>query len=546
VIVGCVRVALGQDLRDAQFWFARGEVAMQQGPFDDLAEYAAQVNPSLLGVFPVPAGPGPGGRPVVGVFRHFTAMSEGVGRRPKRERDAVWKVLTALTSPEARDENIRRRVLNGHACFVDPADLRRLGYADYIPEVPASLRRLYEGLEDGAILARTEPFVGHSTAVFMALNANVLSPMLAASGEGFDYRRALADEEHAANTGVLVERPRETLAPYRPLAWAVLAVAALAMGFLVTRIIRHELGKSAAGTGASRAGVYRPWLPWLMLAPALGSVALWGYYPLLRGMVMAFQDYRIVGHSPWVGLDNFITVFQNPDFYIHVRQTLKFVALNLLLVFTAPILLSLLLSEIPRGKVFWRSVFSLPQLTSGLVIVLLWKLMYSPAETGLLNRVVALFGGKARDWLGDPRTAMLAVIVPSVWAGMGISSLIYLAALKCVPDELYEAATLDGAGVRRKLWSITLPQLMPLILINFVGAFIGTFQSMGSILLLTFGGPGKETMVLSMAIWMEAYTNLRFSTATAMAWILGSALIGFAYLQIRMLRRVEFRRVEEV
>jgi ABC-type sugar transport system permease subunit len=98
--------------------------------------------------------------------------------------------------------------------------------------------------------------------------------------------------------------------------------------------------------------------------------------------------------------------------------------------------------------------------------------------------------------------------------------------------------------MRRKLWSITLPTIIPLIMINFVGAFIATFQTMGNIFLLTFGGPGKETMVMGMAIWQEAYVNLRFSLATSYAWILGSVLIGFTYLQLRILRRVDFRRAK--
>jgi len=137
---------------------------------------------------------------------------------------------------------------------------------------------------------------------------------------------------------------------------------------------------------------------------------------------------------------------------------------------------------------------------------------------------------------------MACVIIPGVWAGAGIGSLIYLAALKSVPEELYEAASIDGAGIRQKIMRITLPTILPLVLINFVGAFIATFQSMGSIFLLTFGGPGKETMVMGMAIWQEAYVNLRFSLATAYAWILGSILIGFTYLQLRILRRVDFRQ----
>lgn len=141
---------------------------------------------------------------------------------------------------------------------------------------------------------------------------------------------------------------------------------------------------------------------------------------------------------------------------------------------------------------------------------------------------------------------MACVIVPGVWAGAGMGSLIYLAALKSVPDDLYEAASIDGAGIRTRIMRITLPTILPLVLINFVGAFIATFQGMGSIFLLTFGGPGKETMVMSMAIWREAYVNLRFSLATSYAWILGSILIGFTYLQLRILRRVDFRRAKGV
>jgi ABC-type sugar transport system permease subunit len=140
---------------------------------------------------------------------------------------------------------------------------------------------------------------------------------------------------------------------------------------------------------------------------------------------------------------------------------------------------------------------------------------------------------------------MACCILPGVWAGAGIASLIYVAALSSLPEEYYEAAALDGAGLFARFRHVCLPQIMPLIVINFVGAFIGAFQAMSSIFLLTFGGPGNTTMVLGMSIWKEAYNNLRFSTATTMAWFMGVGLIGFTYLQIRILRRIEFRRAEE-
>jgi len=181
-------------------------------------------------------------------------------------------------------------------------------------------------------------------------------------------------------------------------------------------------------------------------------------------------------------------------------------------------------------------------LTSALVVTLLWKLMFDPTENGLLNRIVMSLGGARQAWLQDPALAMVCCILPGVWAGAGMASLIYIAALESLPRDYYEAAALDGAGIWARFRHVTFPQLAPLMVINFVGAFIAAFQGMGSIFLLTFGGPGDATQVLSLQIWKEAYNNLRFSTATTMAWFLGVALIGFTYLQIRFLRRVEFRQ----
>ena len=168
--------------------------------------------------------------------------------------------------------------------------------------------------------------------------------------------------------------------------------------------------------------------------------------------------------------------------------------------------------------------------------------MFDPTENGILNRLLMAIGFSPQGWLQDSSQAMVCCILPGVWAGAGVSSLIYIAALGSLPQDYYEAAAIDGAGIFARFRHVTFPQLAPLMVINFVGAFIAAFQGMGSVFLLTFGGPGDATQVLSLQIWKEAYNNLRFSTATTMAWFLGVALIGFAYLQIRFLRRVEFRQ----
>ncbi|HEY3418501.1 MAG TPA: extracellular solute-binding protein, partial [Armatimonadota bacterium] len=345
VITGVVRPVTGQFGEDSGQWFARGEVAAMLGPFDDLTAFASQVNPNVLGVFAVPAGPG--AKPIVQTYRHYVVMSEGIQRRPKAERDKVWKVLTTLTSPEAYNENLRRMILKGYGRFISPTDLQRLGFPDYIREVPPSLRDLYAGMDRGDVQLTAEPYMGFWVAMDLAVNTNVLSLVLSDSGEQFDYASALDALNHTANAGTMFARKPEELAPYRPLAWGIFGVAAGFLLIVLFLLVRTNLTAQHKASTA-RAGVYRSWMPWLLLLPALGLVAVWGYYPLLRGMLMAFQDYHIVGKSPWVGLDNFINIFLNPDFLIAVRQTLKFVLLSLLLVFTAPIFLSLLLAEIPR------------------------------------------------------------------------------------------------------------------------------------------------------------------------------------------------------
>lgn len=503
------------------------------------------VSPDDVGMFPFPAMT-PLQQPVLQASNSFFMIGKDVQKRGgstldvrKQYRDVVWDILTRICSVEGSDEILRQKVAAGQAKFLNPRDLERLGFADYLREVPPESRRLWSNVEAGKTLEVIEPFMGRWLQFRDFYQREAIDLVLRPSGENFDYKSALLQLQRDADAGIMFERPQSTLDAYRPRARMLAAAIAAVMLFFSVLIVRDQMRRRV-----STAGVYRGWLPWAMLAPALLSIAVWGYYPLSRGLVMAFQDYKIVGHSPFVGLSNFIAIALDPNFYHYIWTTWRFVLWNLALAFFAPIALAFMLSEVPRGKVFFRTLFFLPQMTSGIVVTLMWKEMFSANANGTINGLMGKLGLLPVDWLGNPATVMACVILPGVWAGAGIGSLIYLAALKSVPEELYEAASIDGANLSTKVWRITLPTIGPLIMINFVGAFIGTFQSMGNIFLLTFGGPGKETMVLSMAIWQEAYVNLRFSLATSYAWILGSLLIGFTYVQLRILRRVDFRQAK--
>ena len=520
--------------------FAQGEIVCVFGG-ENLVNHLVerlQFPPEEIGLMPFPSARADLPR-VLQAHKHFYAMTEGVARRPKEERDMVWALVNELASREVHDAAVRKNVAEGRARWCTPSDLKRLGLDAYLAEIPDGVRRMYEELESGSVKAVTEPYMGFWQAASDLVSRRFLGVLLSDAGRDMDVKAALASITADANRGLMFDADKGRIERARPAARAIagiVAITALVCGWLLFRKSRRE----RAATDAE--GTRRRLAPWLFLAPAVASIALWSYYPLIKGAVMAFEDYRIVGGGEWLGLDNFIRVATDPGFWAAWVRTLEYVGITLALGFVTPIVLAILLSEIPKGKVFFRTVYFLPHLTSALVVTLLWKLMYDPTENGMINQLLAIFGIERQGWLLDPSWAMVCCILPGVWAGAGMASLIYIAALGSLPHDYYEAAAIDGAGIRARLRHITFPQLAPLIVINFVGAFIAAFQGMGSIFLLTFGGPGDATSVLSLAIWKEAYNNLRFSTATTMAWFLGTALVAFTYAQIRLLRKVEFRQ----
>ncbi len=525
--------------------FVQGEIVSVFGGEDLVAYLTENLNfpADQIGLMPFPAAD-ENCKPVLQAHKHFYAMTEGVGRRSEAERNAVWACVNELASPAVYDETVRKNVAEGRARWCLPADLKRLGFGEYLAEVPPGIRAMYDDLAAGKIKAVTEPYVGFWQAASDLVSRRFLGILLSEAGADFDYAAALKSITEDANRGLMFSADKRDIEAKRPLARVILGVVLIVILICAWLIWRQapKTKNQEPRTRNQEPGTKNRLAPWLFLAPAILSIALWSYWPLIRGAVMAFQDYRIVGAGSWEGLDNFIRVASDPNFWKAWGRTLQYVGITLVLGFTTPILLALLLSEIPRGKVFFRTVYFLPHLTSALVVTLMWKMMFDPTENGMLNQVLAVFGIARQAWLQDPSWAMTCCILPGVWAGAGMASLIYVAALHSLPPDYYEAAAIDGAGIFGRFRHVTLPQLMPLMVINFVGAFIAAFQGMGSIFLLTFGGPGDATNVLSLTIWKESYNNLRFSTATTMAWFLGVALIGFTYLQIRFLRRVEFRQ----
>jgi len=332
--------------------------------------------------------------------------------------------------------------------------------------------------------------------------------------------------------------PPETQAFRERLALLIAALILLAFCFTLWRV--WKLLSPQRQYAQKRRISYAGWVA-LLLAPAVITVLVWKYLPMVTGSLMAFQDYHIVGPSPWIGFGNFAAVLFDPAWWASVGKTLYYMALLLGLGFLPPLWLAILLQEVSRGKMLYRVLFYLPSVISGVIVIYLWKLLYDPSDAGILNQLLLTLGLPRSMWIKDEALAMLCVVLPTIWAGVGPGSLIYLAALKNVPQELYEAADIDGAGFRAKLRHIVLPSLKGLIIIQFISAFIVAAQSSDFILVMTFGGPNEATRVADLLIFEKAYLYLRFGLATTMAWILSLLLMGFTVWQIKYLSRMEFR-----
>lgn len=524
-----------------------GKIGMWFSYTNDVLMNMSDIPPSLLGIAALPAGP-------AGRRNEINAGMWAINATLKdpKKIEACWKFIQFFASDEAAKVNTDKYVENNMGSLVNPLWLRKFGYGDLANAVdPNYVKANEEQFKTG----HPEPYGRNCEQVYKVMDDALDMAKLYPTEPAIEI---LQKTQAEMNQKLLGYVPPETLQRERAWAAGILACFGLiVLGFAAAVYRRYRLRREAyderLAAGTDRRRVYR-FIFWC-LAPAALSILVWAYYPLGRGLTIAFQDYRLLGGSRWVGLDNFIAVFSQPVFWHSLLNSFIYVALSLLIGFFLPIFLALALNEIPFGRVFFRTVFYLPAMTSPIVIAFLWRQLYKDNKDGILNMLLSPFIDlynntlghlglnaipHAIDWLGNPSLAMFAVVLPGIWAGAGPGSILYLAALKNIPDERYEAADIDGATWWQKIMWVTIPGLKPLILINLLGVFIAGFKTMENVFILTGGGPLDSTRTIGLDIWENAFLYLKFGYATAAAWVMGSILIGFTILQIRSLTRMKF------
>lgn len=259
---------------------------------------------------------------------------------------------------------------------------------------------------------------------------------------------------------------------------------------------------------------------WLMLTPWLLGLALITAIPMVASLFLSFTSYPLLAAPTWVGLDNYLKLADDPRFLAALGVTFRYVFISVPLQLSFALALALLLNRGLRGMRFYRSAFYLPSLLGASVtIAILWRQVFG--KDGIFNDVLALVGIEGMSWIGNPSTALSTLIVLNVWT-FGSPMVIFLAGLRQIPREYYEAAAVDGAGRFSRLVRITLPLLTPVVFFNVILQFIHAFQAFTPSYIISggTGGPVDSTLFYTLYLYQRGFTQFQMGYASAMAWVL--------------------------
>jgi multiple sugar transport system permease protein len=300
--------------------------------------------------------------------------------------------------------------------------------------------------------------------------------------------------------------------------------------------LRAQIAAKTPEWRAGRAG-------WLFIAPALVLIGVFFFLPVAASLLLSITDFDLYSvanpaNVRIVGARNYVDLMHNPTFWLALKNTFYFALVGGPLTVATSLGAALLLNaKVVRFKTFFRTVYFLPFVTTLVAVAIVWRYLYHP-QYGFLNYALGAVGIHPIDWLGDPRWAMPAIILLAVWKNFGYNMLIFIAGLQAVPEDLYEAAALDGAGAVRQFWHVTLPNLAPTFLFVGVVTMIGYFQLFAEPYVMTTGGPLGATTSLVLFMYQEGFRWWRLGVAASIAFLLFIIILVWTALQLRLERRL--------
>lgn len=254
-------------------------------------------------------------------------------------------------------------------------------------------------------------------------------------------------------------------------------------------------------------------------------------YPLGFAIYLAFHSWSIVqSEKPFVGLDNFDRLIHDSLFWQALRNTLKFLVVNVPVTVVVSLILAVALNRGIRGRTFFRAAYFLPYVTAGVVIALIWKWMFSTDE-GVINTGLSAIGLGKVGWLTSPFWSMITIAIMVTWKQLGFYIVLYLGGLQGIPQQLYEAAEVDGANAFQRFWTITVPQLRSITLLVVILSTIVGFQLFTEPYIMTGGGPLNSSLSVVLYIYQRAFQSLEFGYAAAIGVVLAIIIMVTALIQ---------------
>lgn len=281
-----------------------------------------------------------------------------------------------------------------------------------------------------------------------------------------------------------------------------------------------------AVTGKRRFKKFHNYVGLLYIAPWLIGMITLQLYPFLSSFYYSFTDLNLFRAPDWVGLQNFLEIFTSSnDFWQSFKVTMLYVVMAVPAKIAFALVVAMIMNQKMRGINFFRTVYYLPSILGGSVaLAILWRLLFM--KEGVINHYLSYLGIPAYNWLGDPSMALGTIGLLQVWQ-FGSSMVLFLAALKQIPAELYEAGKVDGASKLKMFFNITLPQLTPILFFNLVMQMVNAFQEFTAAFVITNGGPMKATYLYGYMIWQYGFDFLRMGFASALSWVLFAVIMIF-------------------
>jgi multiple sugar transport system permease protein len=272
------------------------------------------------------------------------------------------------------------------------------------------------------------------------------------------------------------------------------------------------------------------------LAPTLVGLAVLSAGPILATLAISLTKWDLLTAPKLIGLDNFLALLSDDRFLKALRNTFFYTVVSVPIGLAIALGLALALNTKVRGIAFIRTAYFLPVVTSTIAIALVWQWIYS-ADSGLLNQVLGIFGITSQKWLSDPTLAMPSIIAMSIWQGLGVNVIIFLAGLQAISSDLLDAASVDGAGSWARLRNVTLPLLTPSVFFTGVLSLIGSFQVFDQIFVLAKPRPTEATITVVYFIYENGFKFFKMGYASAASWILFLIVAFFTVLYFRSQNR---------